>query len=257
MRSTLTILTILALTAAPILAQHSGGGSGGGYHAGKQDEAPKTDKKQHPGLLDPTKAVEKAPAKYKVEFSTTKGEFVIEVTRKWAPLGADRFYNLVKIGFFDDTAFFRVIRSPKPFMAQTGINGDAAVSRAWQRATIKDEPTKTSNQRGFVTFAKTGAPNSRTTQIFFNFGDNSFLDRQGFAPFGKVVKGMDVLDKLYSGYGERASGAQRSIQSQGNAFLKKNFPKLDYTKTAKIVTDAKKAEVKPAKKPAVEKDGGK
>lgn len=261
MRSTLALLSFLALAASPVLAQHGGGGGGGGgYHSGKQDEGtadlPPVDK-LNPALLDPSKAVEKAPASFRVKFETTKGDFVVEVTRKWSPRGADRFYNLVKIGFYDDTAFFRVIRTPRPFMAQTGISGDPRVSKAWQRANIEDDTVKASNQRGMVTFAKTSAPHSRSTQIFFNFADNSFLDKQGFSPFGKVVKGMDVLGKLHSGYGEAASRGQSTIQARGNAYLKKNFPKLDYTKKASIVTDQQKKEPAKDEMPKAGKGGGK
>jgi peptidyl-prolyl cis-trans isomerase A (cyclophilin A) len=185
-------------------------------------------------LSDPTSLTEKAPAVYKAKFDTSKGTFVIEVHRDWAPNGADRFYNLVKNGFFDDARFFRVISG---FMVQFGISGDPKVSAVWQDANIKDDPTKQSNQRGFVTFATAG-PNTRTTQVFINFADNAALDSQGFAPFGQVISGMDVVDALYSGYGEGApSGegpAQGHIQSQGNAYLAKGFPKLDLIRKATI-----------------------
>jgi peptidyl-prolyl cis-trans isomerase A (cyclophilin A) len=185
-------------------------------------------------LSDPTSLTEKAPAVYKAKFDTSKGSFVIEVHRDWAPNGADRFYNLVKNGFFDDARFFRVISG---FMVQFGISGDPKVSAVWQDANIKDDPTKQSNQRGFVTFATAG-PNTRTTQVFINFADNAALDAQGFAPFGQVISGMDVVDALYSGYGEGApSGAgpaQGRVQSQGNAYLAKDFPKLDLIRKATI-----------------------
>jgi peptidyl-prolyl cis-trans isomerase A (cyclophilin A) len=185
-------------------------------------------------LSDPTSLTEKAPAVYKAKFDTSKGTFVIEVHRDWAPNGADRFYNLVRNGFFDDARFFRVISG---FMVQFGISGDPKVSAVWQDANIKDDPTKQSNQRGFVTFATAG-PNTRTTQVFINFADNAALDNQGFAPFGQVISGMDVVDALYSGYGEGApSGAgpaQGRVQSQGNAYLAKDFPKLDLIRKATI-----------------------
>jgi len=154
---------------------------------------------------------------------------VIEVHRDWAPLGADRFYNLVKNGFFDNARFFRVVPN---FMVQFGMNGDPAVTAAWQGATLKDEPTKETNKKGYVTFAKTGAPNSRGTQVFINFKDNGFLDSQGFAPFGQVVSGMDVAEKITSQYGE--SPNQGRITAEGNAYLTKEFPKLDYVKKATI-----------------------
>ena len=187
-------------------------------------------------LLDPSRANEKAPDEFKAKFSTTKGDFVIEVHRDWSPNGADRFYNLVKLGYFDDIAFFRNIEG---FMVQFGINGDPEVNAVWRRMNIKDDKVKESNKRGYVTFAQSSAPNSRTTQIFINFGDNGGLDGQRFAPFGSVVEGMDVVDALYNGYGEGAPRGrgpdQGRLQSEGNAYLKKDFPKLDYVKTAKIV----------------------
>lgn len=185
----------------------------------------------NPALLSPEKANEKAPDQFKVKFVTTKGDLVVEVNRAWSPNGADRFYNLVKTGFYDDTAFFRIVNG---FMAQVGIHGDPSVMAKWRTANIPDDaPAGQSNKPGYVTFAKTGAPNSRSTQIFFNFGDNSFLDGQGFTPFGKVVEGAPVLGALNLEYGE--SPDQGAIQSSGNAYLKANFPRLDYIKTARIV----------------------
>ncbi|MDP3541246.1 MAG: peptidylprolyl isomerase [Elusimicrobiota bacterium] len=185
----------------------------------------------NPALLSPEKAVEKAPETFKVKLATTKGDLVVEVNRAWSPNGADRFYNLVKLGFYDDTAFFRIVNG---FMAQIGIHGDPTVMAKWRTANIMDDqPAGQSNKPGYVTFAKTGAPNSRSTQIFFNFGDNSFLDGQGFTPFGKVVDGSPVLGALNLEYGE--SPDQGAIQSSGNAYLKASFPRLDYIKTARIV----------------------
>src|SRR5262249_7705842 len=157
---------------------------------------------------------ERAPNIYKAKFDTTAGAFVIEVHADWAPNGADRFYNLVKNGYYDGCRFFRVMPN---FMVQFGINGDPAIQRNWQTATIPDERVKQGNTRGFVTFAKSPAPNSRTTQVFVNFKDNSSLNRQGFAPFGKVLSGMEVVDKIFSGYGERPEQAR--IQSEGTAYL--------------------------------------
>ena len=180
-------------------------------------------------LKNPASLNEKAPDAYKANFDTSAGAFVIEVHRAWAPLGADRFYNLVKNGFFDNARFFRVVPN---FMVQFGMNGDPAVTAAWQGATLKDEPTKETNKKGYVTFAKTGAPNSRGTQVFINFKDNGFLDSQGFAPFGQVVSGMDVAEKITSQYGE--SPNQGRITAEGNAYLTKEFPKLDYVKKATI-----------------------
>ncbi|WP_373047077.1 peptidylprolyl isomerase [Vulgatibacter sp.] len=186
-------------------------------------------------LLQPAQLTEQAPAQYRAHFTTTKGDFVIEVQREWAPLAADRFYNLVKNGFFDDTAFFRAVEG---FMVQFGIHGDPQVAGKWRTATFPDDAVKQSNQKGMVSFATSG-PNSRTTQIFINYKDNAFLDRMGFAPFGKVVEGMDVVDGLYKGYGEGAPRGrgpnQGRIQTEGNAYLRKEFPQLDYVKSAKIV----------------------
>jgi peptidyl-prolyl cis-trans isomerase A (cyclophilin A) len=186
-------------------------------------------------LGNPAALKEQAPPVYKVEFDTSKGPFVIEVHRDWAPIGADRFYNLVKNGFYDDVRFFRVVEG---FMAQFGVNGDPKVSALWREARIKDDPVRISNKRTFVTFATAG-PNTRTTQVFISFGDNSNLDSQGFAPFGQVVSGMKVVDSLYSGYGEGAPGGrgpdQARLQQQGNAYLAGAFPNLDYVKKAIIV----------------------
>jgi peptidyl-prolyl cis-trans isomerase A (cyclophilin A) len=185
-------------------------------------------------LANPAALNEPAPATYNVQFDTSKGAFVVEVHRDWAPNGADRFYNLVKNGFFDSARFFRVISG---FMVQFGINGDPKLSAVWREARIKDDPVKKSNARGAITFATAG-PDTRTTQVFINYADNSRLDGQGFAPFGTVTSGMDVVDKLYNGYGEGApSGqgpAQDRIQREGNAYLTSQFSKLDYIKKATI-----------------------
>ena len=180
-------------------------------------------------LTNPAALNETAPATYRVNFDTSKGPVVIEVTRDWAPIGADRFYNLVKAGFYDEVRFFRVIPG---FMAQFGMNGNPAVTKAWQNAQIKDDPVKQSNRRGYVTFAKTGMPNSRTTQLFINYGDNGNLDGQGFAPIGRVVTGMDVVDKFNSDAG--GDPDQQRITAQGNAFLTKQYPRMDYIKSATI-----------------------
>ena len=184
-----------------------------------------------PGFADPAKLTEKAPETFKAQFDTTKGKFTIEVTRSLAPGGADRFYNLVKSGYFTDAAFFRVVPG---FMVQFGIHGDPNVSAKWREATIPDDAVKGSNIRGTITFATAG-PNTRTTQLFINFGNNAGLDGQGFSPFGKVTEGMDVVDKINSEYGENSPDEQGRIQNEGNAYLKKNFPNLDYIKSATIV----------------------
>ncbi|KAF0126098.1 MAG: cyclophilin type peptidyl-prolyl cis-trans isomerase [Elusimicrobia bacterium] len=186
-------------------------------------------------LLNPAGLTEQAPASFKVLFNTTKGDFTLEVNRDWSPLGADRFYNLVKAGYFTDVAFFRVIGG---FMAQFGIHGDPKVSAAWRGARIQDDPVKQSNKRGYVSYAMAG-PNTRTTQLFISFGDNSQLDSMGFSPFGKVVSGMEIVDSLHDGYGEGAPNGrgpdQGRVQTQGNSYLKADFPKLDYIKSASLL----------------------
>lgn len=189
-----------------------------------------------PAQVDPSLAAERAPDVFRASFSTTKGSFVIEVHRDWAPHGADRFYNLVKLGFYDDTRFFRVIDG---FMAQFGISGDPAITARWRTANIQDDPVKQSNVRGFVTFAQTSQADSRSTQIFVNYGDNSRLDRSRFAPFGQIVQGMRVLDELYSAYGEgRPQGSgpdQMRVEENGNAYLDQEFPKLDRVLVARVL----------------------
>jgi peptidyl-prolyl cis-trans isomerase A (cyclophilin A) len=180
-------------------------------------------------LKNPAALKDTAPATYKVTFDTSAGTFVVEVHRDWAPNGADRFYNLAKNGFYDNCRFFRVIPN---FMVQFGINGDPAVSAAWRNARIPIDRVKESNKRGFITYAMGATPDTRTTQVFINFQNNSSLDGQGFAPFGEVVSGMAAVDKIYSGYGEgapRGNGPdQGRIQMEGNAYLMKDFSKLDY-----------------------------
>ena len=177
-----------------------------------------------------------APERFRVRFTTSQGDFTITVVRAWAPLGADRFYNLVRGRFFEEARFFRVI---KGFMCQFGIAADPAESALWKDATIPDDPVRESNTRGRVTFATSG-PGTRTTQVFINFSNgNARLDRQGFASFGEVTEGMDVVGKLYSGYGEGApSGSgpdQERLEAQGNPYLQADFPKLDFIKKAEIL----------------------
>ncbi len=183
-----------------------------------------------PALLHPASLTAKAPEEFDVRFTTTKGDFVVHVTHAWAPLGADRFYNLVKHGFFTDAAFFRVVPG---FIIQFGLSANPAVNKVWQNANIKDDPGKQSNKPGYITFATAG-PNTRTTQLFINFGANTFLDSQGFTPFGQVTSGMDVVQKLYSAYAERPDQGQ--ITAQGKAYLDKNFPNIDSIKSATIIT---------------------
>jgi len=184
-----------------------------------------------PALLKPAALHAKAPALYNVAFTTTKGRFVVTVHRAWAPRGADRFYNLVRARFYDGVEFFRVV---KGFVVQFGLSPYPAVSRAWQNATIPDDPVKAWNTPATITFAD-GGPNTRTTQVFINLGSNRALDSRGFAPFGRVTAGWSVVDKLYGGYGDAPTNTQPQISAQGNSFLKKHFPKLDSILTARIV----------------------
>ena len=170
----------------------------------------------------------KSPDAFKARFDTSKGALVVEVHREWSPSGADRFYNLIKCGFYNDARFFRIVPG---FVVQWGISKDPKVSAEWREKVIPDDPVTQTNGRGFVVFATSG-PNSRTTQLFINLGDNARLDGMGFSPFGKVIEGMDVVDQLYSGYGERPD--QGMMQSQGNAYLKAQFPELDYIKSTKV-----------------------
>ena len=190
---------------------------------------------QSAGLTSPATLKEKAPDTYKVKCDTRAGVFGIQVTRAWAPRGADRCYNLVKAGFYDETRFFRAIPN---FMVQFGIHGDPAVSAAWRNARIGVDKVTQSNKKGFITYAMGASPDTRTTQVFINFRDNSNLDGMGFAPFGQVVEGMDVVDKIYTGYGEgapRGKGPEQGrVQMEGNAYLKKAFPKMDFIKKATI-----------------------
>jgi peptidyl-prolyl cis-trans isomerase A (cyclophilin A) len=189
-----------------------------------------------PSELDPSVATARAPEVFLADFTTTKGDFVVEVHRAWAPHGADRFFNLIKLGFYDDTRFFRAIPD---FMVQFGIPGDPEVAAKWRDATIADDPVTQSNLRGFMTFAQTGRPDSRTTQVFILFSNHPTLDASRFAPFARVVRGMEVVDDLYKGYGEGApKGAgpdQNRIQTEGNAYLDRDFARLDRILRTRIV----------------------
>jgi peptidyl-prolyl cis-trans isomerase A (cyclophilin A) len=189
-------------------------------------------------LKDPTQLTEQAPEAYRARFDTSQGAFVIAVERVWAPLAADRFYNLVRNGFYDDSRFFRVLEG---FMVQFGLHADPSVQSAWRSANLKDEPVTRSNTRGFVSFTRESGPNSRYTMIFINSNDNSYLDGDGFAPFGQVVRGMEVVDRLYSGYGRQNVPDQRRILREGNAYLQADYPKLDFVKTATIETGSSTA----------------
>ncbi|HZC66439.1 MAG TPA: peptidylprolyl isomerase [Candidatus Dormibacteraeota bacterium] len=203
-------------------------------------------------LLKPALLKAQAPDTYQVKFTTTKGEFVVTVTRAWAPIGADRFYNLVRHHFYDNASFFRVING---FMAQFGVSAYPQVSAAWEKAEIKDDPVTQSNLKGFITFAAASEPNTRTTQVFINLVDNKRLDASRFAPFGQVTEGMDVVEALNSEYGEGAPDGkgpdQEQIGKTGKPYLDKSWPRLDSIKTAVIVgapAPAKKPVAKPAAK---------
>ncbi len=176
----------------------------------------------------------KSPEECKIKFETSAGDFILEIHRSWAPKGADRFVNLIENGFYDECRFFRIVPN---FVAQFGINGDPALSKIWREARITDDPVKRTNSRGFVCFATSG-PNSRSTQVFINYGDNGGLDAQGFAPFGQIVMGMDVVDKFFAGYA-RSGPDQGRLQYEGNAYLEKSFEKLDYIKKAYVMEEEK------------------
>jgi peptidyl-prolyl cis-trans isomerase A (cyclophilin A) len=219
--------------------------------AGSQSTTPKNAAKARPAssgthlasdsaLLHPAMLKAQAPAVYDVKFATTKGDFVIEITRAWAPLGADRFYNLAKHGFFTNASFFRVVPG---FVVQFGISADPKISAAWETANIKDDPVRASNKVGYITYAM-GGPNTRTTQVFINLRDNSSsLDSMGFAPFGQVTSGMDVVQQLYSGYGDLPEmgghgPSEEAIAKGGKTYLDKNFSMLDSIKTATVISPA-------------------
>jgi peptidyl-prolyl cis-trans isomerase A (cyclophilin A) len=194
-------------------------------------------------LMDPTALTEQAPDSCRIKFETSKGDFVLALEREWAPIGADRFYNLVVNDYFTDVRFFRNVAG---FMVQFGIHGDPAISRVWKEATIADEPVKSSNAKGYITYAK-GGPDSRTTQVFINLTDNMRLDQMGFSPFGKVVEGMDVVERLYGGYGDSPQRggrgpSQMKIVMEGNEYLIRDFPELDYIKKATVLKEEPAAE---------------
>lgn len=213
------------------------GGAGCGGGDGSQDASETMAMGEDGPLLNPDHAEfqKQAPETFQVEFETSAGNFTVDVVREWAPNGVDRFYNLVRVGFFDGCRFFRVVPG---FVAQFGMNGNPDVQQVWSGANMPDDPVQQSNKPGYITYAKTNQPNSRSTQLFINLRDNSQLDRMGFAPFGRVSEGMDVVDKLYAGYGDgppSGSGPnQAQIMAEGNAYLTEAFPKLDYIKKATI-----------------------
>ena len=210
-----------------------------GDPAAEPSEPPEQANRINPILLQPAQADETAPATFRARFKTTKGDVVIESTRKWAPRGVDRFYTLVKHGYFTDVAFYRCVTG---FMVQFGIHGDAEVRRAWSNRNILDDKVTQTNARGTISFAQGGNPNSRSVQLFINTGNNRRLDNyaQGFAPIGRVVEGMAVIDELYHGYGDMPQQRGRGpdptqMASRGNEYLRASFPKLDYIESAAIV----------------------
>ncbi len=216
---------------AALLMAACGGGDGGGEDAAALPA--------NAALYFPDRLADTAPETFRARFETTEGAFVIEVHRAQAPRGADRFYNLVKNGYFDGVRFFRVIEG---FVAQFGMHGEPQVQVRWSAATIPDDPVAASNMRGTVTFAK-GGPNTRTTQLFINLVDNTTLDGDGFAPIGGVVEGMDVVDRIHSGYGELAGRGgngpvAQNIAARGNEYLAESFPEMDYVVSAALVDPA-------------------
>ena len=243
----------ITLAATPLRAQapaqKAAPKTGGAAQGTTTKKTPATARAYDRALLRPALLKDKAPEQYKVKFVTTRGEFTLAVTRSWAPLGADRFYNLVKHHFYDNTSVFRVVPS---FVAQFGISAYPAVTTAWKGTDIKDDPVTQSNKRGYITFATSG-PNTRTTQVFINLKDNTSLDRQGFSPFGVVEEGgMKVVDMFYDQYGDDAGPDQGKIESQGKPYVDKGWPKLDTIKSATLLTSAPASASKtatPTKKP--------
>lgn len=247
-RARALMLTVLPLSILLLTGCGGGNGGAGSPEEGTAGSEPPEEPAGSGGtgtagagaapLLNPESPEMKAtaPDTFRVAFETNEGRFLVEVARGWAPRGADRFYNLVRHGFYDGVRFFRVLEG---FVVQFGISGDPDVSRAWKGATLPDDPVRRSNTRGTLSFATSG-PNSRTTQLFINLGDNSQLDEMGFSPVGEVVEGMDVVESLYAGYGEgapRGDGpAQDRIESEGNEYLRSEFPELDYVERARIVS---------------------
>jgi peptidyl-prolyl cis-trans isomerase A (cyclophilin A) len=241
-----TIATLIVLCATVLVHAQTPAPKSAAAKTGTAHAAPAG---ARPSLLNPASLKAKAPAVFKARFSTTAGDFVVEVHRDWAPNGADRFYKLVRYGYFTNAAFFRVVPG---FVVQFGLNADPAIGKAWKTATIPDDPVVQSNKRGNLVFATAG-PNTRTTQLFINYADNARLDGMGFAPFGTVIEGMDVVDKIFPAYGE--SPRQDLITEQGDAYLKANFRDIDRIKLARIMPAVPAAThtpagAKPSPKPA-------
>jgi peptidyl-prolyl cis-trans isomerase A (cyclophilin A) len=216
-------LVLLSVVAAAALA-----GCGGASDAGEDTTVTRSP------LLQPRNFAETAPERFRVTLETSEGDVVIDVHRAWAPLGADRFYSLVRGGFFDDTRVYRVVDG---FMAQFGLNGDPYVNQAWKSEFLVDDPVVESNTRGRVAFAK-GGRHTRTTEVFISYKDNSALDDEGFAPFGEVVEGMDVVDAFYADYGDgppRGDGPyQAMVEARGNDYLDADFPELTRIERATV-----------------------
>jgi peptidyl-prolyl cis-trans isomerase A (cyclophilin A) len=236
----IAVCSLFAIVPAVAKAQATSATAPAAHHAAS---ATHTD----PALLHPARLTAQAPAEYDVKFTTTAGDFTVHVKRDSAPIGADRFWNLVRHGFFTNAAFFRVVPG---FVVQFGLSANPAVNKAWENAKIQDDPVKDSNHAGTLTFATAGA-NTRTTQLFINLGENVRLDQMGFAPFGTITSGMDVVQKIYSGYGEQPD--QGEITEKGKAYLDKNFPKIDMIKSAVITSPLPSAvhhTAPAAKKPA-------
>lgn len=236
MQSFLSALALGAVAACSTLSQAQATG------ARPKTAATRPSTAAHSSLLNPASLKAKAPAEFKARFTTTAGIFVVEVHRDWAPLGADRFYNLVRRGFFTNASFFRVVPG---FVVQFGLNANPAINKAWHDANIQDDAVKQSNKRGALVFATAG-PNTRTTQLFINLADNARLDGMGFAPFGEVIEGMDVVDKINPQYGEQPQ--QDRITAEGDAYIAQNFPKIDKIRFARVVLPpaAHPAAAKPA-----------
>lgn len=228
------ILIAVAFTvgAAGCMDSFGGFNLGGGRFLGSQQQEVDDDSP----LMNPEQATEQAPDEFKVKLVTTKGDIVLQINREWSPNGADRFYNMVKIGYFDEIAIFRAVEG---FMFQFGIHGNTEISKQWRKSTIKDDEAfeGVSNQKGFITFANTGAPNSRGVQMFINLGDNGRLDRMGFTPFGQVAEGMDVVEQINTEYGENKRGEQGKLQRKGNDYIKGVCPNLDYIKSASLMEE--------------------
>jgi peptidyl-prolyl cis-trans isomerase A (cyclophilin A) len=226
-----TIKSAAFFLALAVCASRAAGGAAGSGPPPAGKKGASSTRPAHADLRDPGSFRAMAPATFKATFETSKGKFVVEAVRDWAPLGVDRFYNLVRSGFFEDVRFFRVIPN---FLVQFGIHGDPAISQAWLNARLPDEPNRQSNRRGTLTYVKADLPNSRTTQFFIHLRDNTSLDSQGFVPFARVIQGMEVVEALNSKYAEGLTDLQGKIYKEGNAFLTTRAPDLDYIKKATI-----------------------